>query len=519
MHLVNSARWAHTYVHTHETKKNKTVKVTDMNLKTNINASNVKGALLLKAMLVLLVVAAFGSCKTDEVDTSVLSSDCYISSVSLGQLKRAIYYGENNDSVGYVSFSAATLPITVDQRTGTIENYIPLPYGSVVTAVLMNISHTGSLIYRYQGDDEPYLYSSKDSIDCSRPVTFTVYSSDGLSKRNYTFKLNVEKEDGSKFKWTKVEESAYLNNDTVRRLVVGVDSAMLMLGCKADGTMTRYRRTRADEAWSMDPVQYAGINGTSDLDLQTLTLSPAKDKLLMSTIDGSKLLESVDGITWTDKEDLEGKRLIGATNSRIYALADSLLYSKADGEELWKLEVTDAQKDFTPLYDVRMMVMEQAGYTRLVMTGYNKTGEEKTDDAKPEEKSAETINAVVWLKSWRTADDDNVQKEIEARSTWMSYPHESINHWMLPKMQPLFTFPYTDGIVAFGGKTASLPALSTMLYSPDFGLTWKTNGELLLHSKMSGAEGPLAAAVDYDNFIWVVTGAETWCGRLNRLNN
>lgn len=473
-----------------------------MNLTAKHSAKTAKGGLLVKTILVALVACmTIGSCKSDDVDPSTLSADCYISNVTLGQMKRAIYYSEN-DSTGYVSFSASTFEMTVNQVTNTIENMTPLPYGTRTSAVLVNVGHSGVLQYSYQGDDEVYNYSSKDSIDCSKPVNFIVHSTDGTSKRTYTMKLNVEKEDGSKFIWTKVEDSDYLEADTVRKLIVGTDGAMLMLGCTKDGVVTRYTRKSGDEKWNDDPVQYVGAGV---MDLQSLTLSPSKDKLLMSTTDGEQMLESTDGLSWTIKETTDGKRLVGVSNTRLYAIADSLLYSKTEDGE-WTLETTDTTKVFTPVRNVQLLTFEQkSGQTRLVLVGYSDT--QQADTA-----------AIVWSKAWRTTNDAKKNMQLEQTAKWMSYPHEKINRWTLPKMQPLFIVKYLDGMVAFGGSTATQPALSAMLYSPDYGLTWKKNAELLLDDKLKGASGALAATVDDDNFIWVVTGNETWSGRLNRLN-
>lgn len=473
-----------------------------MNLRTNF-ASNQKNGLLLKAMMLLLTVCVvMGSCKKDDEESEDINSDCYISSVSLGQMKRAIYYGEDGDSVGYVTFSAGAIPMIIDQRTNTIKNSILLPSGAMLNQVKMEVGHSGVLSYRCEGGEE-VPFSSEDSIDCTKPVTFIVYSSDGSSRREYTLVLSVDKNEGNKFAWTRVEATTYLNEDTVRRMVVASDGALVMLGCTKDGIVSRYKRGKADQKWSNDPIQYAeGANGATDLDIQTLTLSPEKDKFLMNTLDGAQMVESTDGLNWTNKESAEGKRIVGSTSTRIYAICDSLLYSKALGEE-WKQETTDAQKDFTPLHDVHLIEMAlNSGYTRLMLIGYG-----KKDGAEP---------AIVWSKSWRQSENAETNKQLEVKATWMSYPYERTNRWVLPKMQPLFLFSYADGIVAFGGKTSTLPSLSTLLYSPDFGLTWKVNTNIALHSKMSGARGPLASAVDGENNIWVVTDAETWSGRLSR---
>lgn len=466
-----------------------------------------KTGLLLKAVLMLVVACIVaGSCKSDSLDDSELSSDCYISNVQLGQMKRKVVYGDN-DSIGYVSFSAASFQMTINQRDSSITNITPLPYGTQLHAVLVSVGHSGALVYRLPGDDEDRVYSSKDSIDCTGPVIFTVYASDGKSKRSYTMTLNVEKEDGSKLAWTADAEASTMYADTLRKVVACADGALVMLGCTKDGVMSCYRRSNTDKAWSTHVVQYTdGANGIADLDLQTLTLSPGKDKLLMSTKDGSQLLESNDGETWTNIEGAAGMHLLGASNARIYAVAEGIIYSKAEGED-WQQETTDADKTFTPMYNVSLLRFEQeSGYTRLVMVGYNSA--EATD----------TIPAIVWSKAWRTNEKAEINQKLEAEAKWMSYPHEKINRWLLPRMQPLCVFPYVDGIVALGRKTNTEEAKSGMLYSPDYGLTWKSNAELILSDAMSTAEGTVTATVDADNHIWVVIGNDTWHGRLNRLN-
>ena len=212
-----------------------------------------KTGLLLKAVLMLVVACIVaGSCKSDSLDDSELSSDCYISNVQLGQMKRKVVYGDN-DSIGYVSFSAASFQMTINQRDSSITNITPLPYGTQLHAVLVSVGHSGALVYRLPGDDEDRVYSSKDSIDCTGPVIFTVYASDGKSKRSYTMTLNVEKEDGSKLAWTADAEASTMYADTLRKVVACADGSLVMLGCTKDGLMSCYRREDDRPAHPSDP--------------------------------------------------------------------------------------------------------------------------------------------------------------------------------------------------------------------------------------------------------------------------
>lgn len=459
----------------------------------------------------LLLIAGFAcmtSCKSDEKQTVVLTSDCYISYVSLGQMKRAMLGGSTGDSLYYVSYSASGFNMTIDQRNLTIENHTPLPYNTKLDGVLINVTFTGTLIYQYEGDDTVYPYSSRDSIDCTRPVIFSVYSSDGSSKRSYKLKVNVYQQDPNDFPWKMVSESELLAPDTTRKAQV-LDNQLIMLGCQADGTMTRYLFDKTNNTWQSNVLA-----GASDYDLQTLSCSSDGNSLLMTTKQGA-IIESTDGITWNQRGMAEeGLRLIGCSENSLYLFKqDHNLYSirycdlPQDAATALTLqpETTDADADFVPLHQPKLMTFHQeSGYTRLVLVGY---GEE-----------SELANGIVWSKAWRIPNEEGVEESfMEKGAHWMSFTHTPDNHWLLPSMQPLFVFPYTEGIIAFGGSTPTLPAFSGMLFSPDYGLTWKKSLTMSFDKQMSEATGCLAAALDDEQYLWIVTGQQTWRGRLNSL--
>lgn len=464
-------------------------------------------------LLLLTALVCITSCKSDEVATVELSSDCYISHVSLGQVKRAMLGGSTGDSVYYVRFSAAGYTMTINQHfPETIENQTPLPYNTQTDAILLNIQFKGTLVYQYEGDETVYPYSSSDSIDCSRPVIFTVYSSDGSSKRDYKMTINVYQEDAEAFPWQKVCESELLMPDTIRRAQL-LKGQLIMLGCyrneQQEDVMTCYRWDKENSTWTSETLTHA-----EDYDLQTLTLAPDSSSLLMSSKHGA-LLQSPDGLHW-EQIGLpeEGLRLIGASERCLYSFKqDGQLYSlpihtlpgTATEPLTWKLELTDAAPGFTPLYQPHLLTFHQeSGYTRLVLVGYGQ------DD--------EQAKGIVWSKAWRAIDNDQlVGSTTEDGSEWMSFTHTSDNHCLLPAMKPLFVMPYDNGIVAFGDSTATQPALSTMYFSPDYGLSWKPSLNLNIDKALSGTTDCLAAVKDQNEYIWIIAGQETWRGRLNRL--
>ena len=158
----------------------------------------------------MLSVLLICSCKDD--DEVVLSTDCYISSFTLGNVKRQIttVNSAGRDTTYTISYSALYFPMTVNQLDGTIANKDSLPVNSDVKAVLATVESSGTVVYKKvsEGDDAWKAYSTSDSIDFTSPLTFRVYSPDYSASRDYTLQVNVHQQDGEVFSWEKVAEPA-----------------------------------------------------------------------------------------------------------------------------------------------------------------------------------------------------------------------------------------------------------------------------------------------------------------------
>ena len=117
--------------------------------------------------LAVLSVLLICSCKDD--DEVVLSTDCYISSFTLGNVKRQIttVNSAGRDTTYTISYSALYFPMTVNQLDGTIANKDSLPVNSDVKAVLATVESSGTVVYKKvsEGEDAWKAYSTSDSID------------------------------------------------------------------------------------------------------------------------------------------------------------------------------------------------------------------------------------------------------------------------------------------------------------------------------------------------------------------
>ena len=60
-------------------------------------------------------------------------------------------------------------------------------------------------------------------------------------------------------------------------------------------------------------------------------------------------------------------------------------------------------------------------------------------------------------------------------------------------------------------------ALDAMYVSQDYGITWRPSTDIHLPVELKGADGCITSTVDENYFIWIITNAQVWRGRLNRL--
>lgn len=157
---------------------------------------------IMKKKTILLLAVLCGLLTSCFKDEEVTYDDyCYISSVSLGKIKRQTW---TLDTLGnrvktYTSYSGSSIQMTIDQRTNTIQNRDSLLYGSDLSALLLTITYQGlTLLYRPAADStaEWQAYSSKDSLDLRQPLHLLAVSNDGAANRIYTLKVNVHNQEG-----------------------------------------------------------------------------------------------------------------------------------------------------------------------------------------------------------------------------------------------------------------------------------------------------------------------------------
>lgn len=159
----------------------------------------------------LALIVAFGACsKSTDDDDATVGDACYISAFTLGQMRRQIHYTTTagKDTAYYVSYSGASFPMIIDHRRQTVELVDSLLEGTLLNTVLTTVTFTGALVHAPEADTTTWVtYNSTDSVDFTTPRIYRVYSTDGLSHRDYTVRLVVRRADPEAYAWTRSSEA------------------------------------------------------------------------------------------------------------------------------------------------------------------------------------------------------------------------------------------------------------------------------------------------------------------------
>ncbi|MBQ6225358.1 MAG: hypothetical protein IJJ73_03530 [Bacteroidaceae bacterium] len=437
-------------------------------------------------MLLALVLLA-SSCSEKDNVVSTSNDYCYISSVILGNVKRKV---QNTN----VTFSAVDYEMTINQRTNNIENRDSLPYGSQLSRVIATIHFDGStLAYREKGSNSEWTsYNATDSLDLTKPLELFLTSNDNQSSRIYTLKVNVHQQEGDSLFWKQCDNNVAELTDMTDMKAFVLKDKLFVLGQKASGiTLAERSSTEAEGEWTETPV--TDLPTTTDIQ----TLRQYEDMLYLSTNDGS-IFSSADAKGWRQEGSTYSAplKLVEKTVKYYYAIAEGKILRSADATT-WEEETLDTDATMLPTTDIRALSVEQAnGNNRIILVGQSENSD----------------NAVVWNKMWNDS-------EKEENAEWIYFPITHDNNIPCPRLEYLNLLSYDGKCIAFGGASIdnSKKALETMYVSQDYGITWRPDKEHRMPVELKGIEGCITSTVDENYFIWIITNAQVWRGRLNRL--
>ncbi len=446
----------------------------------------------MKVASAILVLAA-GLCfnvacsKEKEIETSPQAA---IGSFTLGYydvLTNEINY-LGHDTVIRVREHGVMYPMTIDNLNNRIFNTDSLAYGSDVSSVTCNIMAKGTVVYEYM--DEPgtgYLYSATSPIDFSRPMEFTVVSSDGSYLRRYEFELNVHQVFPDSLRWRHTGAPALASP----QLAVMADT-LYLLGTDGTGNASVATCLSGTGLWT-DASPADGLTGQPK---SVMTL----DGTLFANC-GESIFSSTDGHIWIKIRD--GVKVLYTPTRELQNTALQIWMLGTDG----KLYHSTDMQTWTQSQELPALFPDSAA-SAVYSTLRTNHDLQRTVISGPVQKDGHTL-------LWNRLSNDTVWTEI-------SVPEKG--EYNLPVTDNLKIIEYDGSLFAIGS------GFNGFYQSNDNGITWyfckrhsydwsTYNRFMQMPDGLKGVRQPFACVTDNNGGIWIVTSdGQSWYGSIIRLH-
>ena len=455
--------------------------------------------------IVLLLASAVlcTSCLNSD-NEYVYDDDAAITAFTLGNINQTFSCKTKDglrDSSYVKSVDFSSVKMTIDHLGGRIFNADSLPLGCDITKVLATAStrNSGMVGIKNVDSDTTRVFNSTDSVDYTKERELIVYSNSTLSNHRYKVTLNVHKEDGDKFVWTKLSNNtAEVGISALKgmRMVALPNNQLVLAG--TDGTATRLYTSADGSNWSQTTPATLSADAYQNL------MTDGEKALFIS---GGYLYTTTDGKSWTWTATTQ-KQLVAASDKHLFAYdAEGALNHSTDNGSTWTKEDIDADDAaYLPRQNVSsaaLALTTNSDSYRLIMQGSRDVTAHSTDTAN-----------VVWAKV--IDPNDNTQPWI------CYYGADSQAKYRLPRLAHLQMANSALGLVAFGGKglgACKKEAHKMFWNSTDKGLTWQEDTVVTVPTDFASSDDALAFTIDANNYVWLVCGnsAQVWRGRLNKL--
>lgn len=454
---------------------------------------NIKNLFQGFVFILLGVALLFPSCLGGNDAESEYSSDAQIYSFS----------AEADDTYDTLSIlSKATFAI--DQLTSPPKIYSKdsLAYGFVAKNALLtiNTNSAGGVVLYYADKDSSFLYSSSDSVNLSRLTKLTVYANDGVTSREYNFKINTHQEDPDVLAWKNIGSNYIQPSSASSQKTIFLNQKFVTY--YLSGNAVKAITSSDGKTWAGITVSGLPVNVRLS-SLLSVTDNPAQWAYAVAS--DNSVYKSSDGASWSNTgasypvEAIYRKLPSATVDSLLIAVKDGGAIKFAKTKDFSHIRLLRAIPEGFPVRDFSALSMPNSkSYTMryIVLAGGSDAGGIQRNNA------------------WVVQEKDNVVNALARTQGSLD-------------LQGCTLFAY-DGQKQYDGKEiyvlAGSEGKNTLSYSGDYGLTWNVAPQKQLLPDGFPYRKSASVITDDENYIWIFGGAagisqvvDVWRGRLNRL--
>lgn len=428
-----------------------------------------------------MAVLSLTSCLSDEkVETS---PECAIISFSVSDIKSSVTVknANGNDTTVTKTISGSDIKFNIDQLNGRIYCIDSLPSWTNLSRVVPNFSASGYVYGQTQLENSDSLYyyitSGSDSIDLRKPLSVYVVSTDGMSKKEYTWEMYKKESVSDTIVWEKHAITTKFGT-TNHYLAVGNNVCVFY---DKDGESYVSKTTNGVD-WT--------TSKTENIKSETvLTIN----KKMFALGNDSYIYSSDDAVNWTKASAISVNRLLAADKYYLYAFdGNNIIGAKLDNLDSWDVYGSE-DVDKLPTSNI-------ASYS--VTSKTNKSLEMVTMVGLTENN---TSNGVAWYKV-SSADQSSNQ-------SWSYTNVSSQNLYKFPYLEGMSTTLYDDAIFAIGKINGTY---NNIYRSDDYGISWHTlTDNYPLPTGLNDVDGSYASIVTVNGELWIIKDNIIWKGRMN----
>ncbi len=451
---------------------------------------------IISAILLLTAVVMSSCLSGDDDNDYTYYEETALTQFSLGTMKTysTTKTSDGRDSTVITTFQGSTYKFQIDQTNHTVYNIDSLPSNTDVKHVLASITskNSGVILIKSMTSDSLFYFSSSDSIDFSSPRVFRIVSQSGANYRDYTITLNVHNQDGDVMKWDMLEsQQAFAAMKDMKAIALG--DYVYVFG--SDGMSTIAYKTSINDghSWTV-----CGSNLNMLFDAEACQNVIAKDNYIY-LLNNHFLLRATDGRTWELIDNNTAiKKLVGATTLELYGMnADGLLMVSRDNGISWTVDEIDDDPDLLPQDNISYVCHKlntNNNIERIMLFGNGQF----------------TSYAHLWTKLVDVYGKSNSFQ-------WSFVDVADINTYAAPKLLEPVVIGYGDYDLLLGAELNG--SFEQIRESNDGGIVWKKSSNFVYPTDFDGNSETFTAAVDSNNFIWIICGGsgKVWRGRQNRM--